>query len=247
VIEMVRRDGARAAVAMMLGTLAKYALLVLVPLQFALRRGRKIAWEAALGVGLLIVSLLVMGTEPYRIFMKEIVPTLGRTSAIGENSALYAFFLRVQRIDSEFGMPRAMEIGFRLLQIASIILILSLVLLRRRAFWERADRVFAAAAALFAWLLIFSPIFWEHYHAYLAPFWGWLAFEATRSRVRAVLAALVLAMAYLPSSLLVQQLHLHRLPEPLFSHLLWSTVLLMFMAIDRLLRDRSAAPQAVLS
>ena len=151
--------------------------------------------------------------------------------------ALSGLFNLLSNASSNFVEGLSQALGMETSVVSIVTLILGLILLRRRSFWDIPHRVFAAAAALVAWLLLFSPIFWEHYHAYLVPFWGWLAYEATRSRVRAGLAILVVVMAYLPSSILVSQLHLPRLPEPLFSHLMWSTVLMFGMAVERLARD----------
>ncbi|HEX3357006.1 MAG TPA: glycosyltransferase family 87 protein [Tepidisphaeraceae bacterium] len=242
VIELVRRDGPRSAIAMTLGTLAKYALLVLGPLQIAMRRWRTIAWEIALMIAILIIAFLVMGAAPFQTFLHEIAPTLGRTSTIAENSAIYAFILRLKGLEDDSTLSQACKTGFHLLELGSLLLILALVLLRPQKFWNRPNRIFAAATALVAWLLLFSPIFWEHYHAYLAPFWGWLAFEATRSRARMIVAILIVALAYLPTSILLSHLHFAQLPEPLFSHLMWSTVIMFLFAIDRLARDRANDP-----
>jgi hypothetical protein len=59
------------------------------------------------------------------------------------------------------------------------------------------------------------------------------------ARARAIVAAIVIALAYIPSSIVLRHLHLPQLPEPLFTHLLWSTVLMFALAIDRLVRDRA--------
>jgi hypothetical protein len=105
-----------------------------------------------------------------------------------------------------------------------------------RAHWQDPRNVLAAALALVAWLIIFSPIFWEHYHAYLTPFWGWLVYEAMRSKTKRVLVIAAIGLAYLPSAVLLQQLHWRELPEPLFSHLLWSAVLMYSLAMYQLAR-----------
>src|SRR6185503_7468727 len=115
----------------------------------------------------------------------------------------------------------------------SLLLILALVLLRPRKYWDTPHRVFAAAAALVAWLLLFSPIFWEHYHAYLAPLWGWVAFEATRSRAKMFVAIAVILLAMYP-----------RVPAPLLNHLMWSTVLLLGLALARLMERADHEPVA---
>src|SRR5205814_7555025 len=124
-------------------------------------------------------------------------------------------------------MPRGVEIAFRIVQSCLLAVIVAMILLKPRRFWLEPPHVFAAALALVAWLIIFSPIFWEHYHAYLAPFWGWLFYEATRSRMKMILAILAIGLAYLPSTVLLHQLHRPQLPEPLASHLLWSAVIML--------------------
>jgi hypothetical protein len=58
------------------------------------------------------------------------------------------------------------------LELATLCSILALILLRHREFWAYAPNVFAGAAALLIWSLVFSPVFWVHYGASLAPFWG---------------------------------------------------------------------------
>ena len=55
-----------------------------------------------------------------------------------------------------------------------------------------------------------------------------------------IVSGMIVLLAYLPSSILMSHLHLPRLPEPLFSHLMWSTVLMLAMAVERLARDRVA-------
>jgi hypothetical protein len=125
-------------------------------------------------------------------------------------------------------------------QALTLLLVLALIFSRwrsgARVWQEHPPLVFAAASALVCWMLVFSPIFWEHYHPYVAPFWGWVAFEATRSRARLVVAVLIGLLSYAPTSIILNQLHLRQLPEPLSSHLLWSTVLMMGLAVVRLAR-----------
>ena len=146
-----------------------------------------------------------MGKAPFETFLHEIAPTLGRTSTVPENSGIYIFLMRLRGIEDDALLPHAWLLGFRLAEMCSLLLILALILLRPRRFWELPHRVFAAAAALVAWLLLFSPIFWEHYHAYLAPFWGWLGYEATRSRPRAIAAGAVIILGLFPRAGAVAQ------------------------------------------
>jgi hypothetical protein len=230
-LELARRDSVRGAAALALGTLAKYAVIVLVPLHLVMGRWRTVAMAAVMGVAMVGVSLLVMGMGPFHVFSHEIAPTLGRTVLMSENFSLYAFLLRFDGIKDERAMPRTMEILFRLLEIASVSGILLIVWIKRPAIRAEPRFVFAAALALVSWLLIFSPIFWEHYHAYLAPFWGWLVAEAMQSRGRFIAALVAMVLAYVPVTIAARQLHLPELPEPFYSHLLWATVLMGLLAV----------------
>jgi hypothetical protein len=230
VIELVRRDGARGAIAMALGTIAKYAMLVLGPLQIAMRRWRTIAWETAITLAIVAISYVMMGRTPFDTFAHEIAPTLGRTSTVPENSGIYIFLMRIRHIDDDALLPHSWLMGFRAAEMVSLLVILALVLLHPRRFWELPHRVFAGAVALMAWLLLFSPIFWEHYHAYLAPFWGWLGYEATRTRTRAIVAGSVIVLGLFP-----------RVPFPLLNHLMWSTLIMLAFAIVRLSQETAAS------
>jgi hypothetical protein len=96
----------------------------------------------------------------------------------------------------------------------------------------------AAAAALLVWLLLFSPICWEHYFTYLCPFWGWLLWEAGISARRRVAAWLAIGLSWLPWAVLPNLI----LPEPLTSHMLMSLLLILALAIRRLVAAPHAAP-----
>jgi hypothetical protein len=231
-LELVRRDSARGAVVMVIGTVAKYAPAVLAPVYIVMRRWRTIAWGVGLLVAWLGVSYLVMGPGPFKVFFGEISPTLSRTSSIGENQALYPTLMRMLGIE-EPPLPRGLEISFNIARLAMLALILALIFLKPRRYWDEPPHVFAGCLALISWLLIFSPICWEHYHAYLAPLWGWLAYQATRSWPRLIVAVLAIGFAYLPTSLLFHQVFGNRflLPEPLFSHLFMSVMIQLLMAL----------------
>jgi hypothetical protein len=234
-LELVRRDGWRGAAAVVVGGVAKYAILVLGPLHLVMRRWRTIAWGVAIAAILLSASLVIMprGPDgPYNVFFRDLAPTLGRTGSVTENQALYPALMRMLDVQRP-PLPRPLDIGFRLAQFGSLLLILAVIAMKRRNYWNEPAHVFAAALALVSWLLIFSPICWEHYHAYLAPFWGWLIYEGTKSRARMILALLAIGLSYLPTSLLLHQVAggRYRLPEPLFSHLLCAAILMMGISI----------------
>lgn len=232
-IQLALRDGARGGAALVLGTVAKYAPAVLAPMVLVLRRWRTIAWGLVMLSALLGLSLLVMGAGPFEVFLREIAPKLGGTVVFDENQALYPTLLRMLG-RSDGPLPGPLEIAFDLTRIAVILLILLLIFLKPRTFWDRPDHAFAGALALVSWMMIFSPICWEHYHAYTAPFWGWLAFQATRSWPRGVLGIGAIALSYLPTVPLLRQIagEGFRLPEPLFSHLLCALLIMLGMSIS---------------
>jgi hypothetical protein len=240
VLQLVAGESVRGAAILTVGTALKYAQLILLPLHVAMRRWRTIGWTAALGAAMLILSLVIMGTQPYRTFANDIAPTLKRTS-IPANQALYRFLLVSLGETREDAMPRGGEIAFRTIQFGLLAAMLFFIFKRPSSHWQEPRNVFAAALALTAWLIIFSPIFWEHYHAYLAPFWGWLIYQAMQSRLKMLVVVAAIALAYVPSALVLQKLHLPELPEPLFSHLLWSALLMYAMAMYELARRPKVA------
>jgi hypothetical protein len=190
-----------------------------------------LAWAVGIGAAVLIASLVVMGSEPYRVFIHDIAPTLGRTNLYVGNQALYAFFMRASGAKDESELPYQLEILFQFLRLVTLVSILGLLLLRRRQLRAHPGYTFAAALALMSWLLTFSPIFWEHYHAYLGPFWGWVLANSLRSRLRALGAIVSICLALVPWTVVAQHLHWRQLPEPLFSHLLWANVLMGLLAL----------------
>jgi hypothetical protein len=91
--------------------------------------------------------------------------------------------------------------------------------------------VFAAAAALIGWMLIFNPLVWNKYHLFLCPFWGWLAWEARQSKWRLAAAIFAIAMVWGSWHLMWD------LPEPFNSHMLWGDLAIMAIATARLATD----------
>ena len=241
-LELARRDGPRGAAALVLGAMSKYAILVLAPLYLSARRWRTIAWAVAMTGVWVGLSLLFMGSGPFVTFATEVVPTLGRSSGIVNNQALYAFVRSLAGLREHDPTPHAMDLAFAVVRAVSFAGVVGLVLARGPTYWRRAAHVFAGGAALVSWLLIFSPIFWEHYQAYLTPFWGWLAYEAARSRARAALALLAIGLAFAPWDLALRYLHLPTLPNGLAATLLWSAVLMHGLAIATLMRRPAGAP-----
>ena len=85
--------------------------------------------------------------------------------------------LRVMHVDS---VPHDWALGIRIAQWSIFAILLGLIFCRRRALRNNRPLHFASIAALVAWMMLFSPICWNHYIVYLFPFWGWLAWEMTR-------------------------------------------------------------------
>jgi len=234
-LALVRRRDNVGAVALFVGALAKYALLVLAPLYLAMRRWRAIILCIVLAIVLFIISLIAMRSlGPYRTFIYEIVPTLSRPRLQGENQALYPTILRMTGRES---MPPHLAMTLRCIEFACLALILTVIFAAPQRYWLRPPNVFCAALALIAWLLVFSPITWEHYFAYLAPFWGWMVYQAGRSTLRAIVTIAAIALSYVPITLI----HGIRLPEPIFSHLFWSMLLTLLLALWVMLRDHTAS------
>jgi hypothetical protein len=231
-IALVRRNNLLGGLSVALGALAKYALLVLGPLQLAMRRWRTILVETLVVSLLLAATVIAAGSlEPYRTFGREILPTLSRTASVAHDQALYPTILRILHLNT---MPPTGAVTFEIGQWTVLSIILLLIAMTPRRTWDSPSAAMSAVLALTAWLLVFSPICWEHYFAYLAPFWGFLAYQARRSIGRCVAAFLAIALSYLPTDLIQS----FKLPEPLFSHLCISAVLTMFFATWILWRHR---------
>ena len=222
-----------AAASILVGSLLKYAPAVLVLLALITRRGRLLLWLTVLGLATLLVSLLVMGAGPYRVFAGDIAPTLVRSFPFRGNQSLTGFILRVtDRTVLSADVATA-------LKTVSVIILATIVILlirARRAVSSHAAHAMAAAAALLVWMLLFSPICWEHYFTYLCPFWGWLLWEAGTSARRRVMAWFAISLSWLPWAVLPNLV----LPEPLTSHMLVSLLLILTLALARL----AAAPRA---
>lgn len=229
VIELFRRDSARGGIAICLGAIAKYAPAALVPLYVAMRRWRALAWCCAMGIAIAAATWLFMGSGPFEDYARTVAPTLGRTFPQMGNQALEAFILRAAGWQTT---PPGVSNALLAVKGVALLVVLAAVLARPAVFWRSPANVCAAAAALLLWMLIFSPIFWDHYQAYVAPLWGWMIWEARRSTARAVLATLGIALVYVPSSLITPFRESAR--EPFASHLLYGSILMFVLALWRL-------------
>ena len=229
VLGLLNRGDLGVAASLALATLLKYVGISLLPLLIAMARWRAAALTCAGLVGATAISMGVMGPAPFRVFAQEIAPTLTRSDVWPGNQALYAFLLRVTRQEG-LVLPSSLELGVYVLQVSVLLVIGVSVFCRGRMYWTVPTHVFAAAAALLLWTLIFGPLFWEHYFIYLCPFWGWLAWEARQSRARLVMVALAIGLSWAPLAVFLRRY----LVEPATSHMLWSALTMLTLALLRL-------------
>lgn len=233
-LELATRDGIRGALAITLSAVIKYVGAILAPLVILTARWRTIVWGAILSMLVLATSFFFMGAGPYEVFFREIWPTLQRSLPDPANSSLEAFLLRLTHTNV---LPDNVALGLKIVRGATLLFLLSLLVFRARKGWSK-ETMIAGSLALISWMLIFSPMFWEHYHAYLMPFWGYLIWEASRSRVKLIFVILAIAMAYIPTPI-IGPIH-RRLPEPFASHLLWSAAVMWAISLARLVQKSQA-------
>ncbi len=235
-LALVRRDqAARAAGAILAGALLKYATLVLAPVLVAMRRWKTLFACLAGGLLLLVASVLLMGTAPFAEFATVILPTLSRTSWFPGNQSLPGLLARV------YGRPlgRDVALGLSFLRFMTLEGVLALLFFRRPARWRNPVNVLAAAALLLRWLLIFSPIAWEHWPIFLCPVWGWLLWESREPGLARLTAVAALALMYLPAGIIqVGGVATYPVvfPEPFNSSQLLGVALVFALAARRLLR-----------
>ena len=212
--------------ALVVGGIVKYATAVLLPLAVAMRRWALVGWTAAAGLALLAVAVAVMGTGPFITFLADVFPRLSRPYDIDGNQSLKGMIIYHSGV---FPLPAAVNAAVRVAMGAMLAALLALIFTRDREAWRRPEHVCAGAAALVAWLLIFSPLTWDKYYTYLFPFYGWLAWEAARSRGRALVVGGVFA------SLFAAWFNVGDfLPAPLTFHMLLATVAVLALAARRL-------------
>lgn len=228
------QQGVRPATAMVISGLAKYVSAILVPVHVAARHWRTLVWTIAIAVIFLLISLAITGVAPYRVFANDIAPALSRPVLREQNLALVAFVHRVLHTDT---LPTTAIVMLRIARLVVLLTILILLLARPFDTWRSPANVCAACVALIGCVLIFSPILWEHYLAYLAPFYGWLIAEAIRARGgNALWLRPIVAIALLLSWFAQKTVGSFHLPEPVNSFLLWAIMLMMIVAVWRMIR-----------
>jgi Glycosyltransferase family 87 len=235
VMEVHRHDRAHAAMAILLGALLKYATLVLLPIFVLMHRWRTLGWLVGLGLTMGAGSLAIMGTGPFATFLHDIAPTLNRPGTSVGNLSLAGLFM--QWHGSGEALPRSITRPLVVTQLVAFGTLLTLMYKRRQAFWRTPSYVCAAAVGLLTWMLIFSPITWEHYPIVLCPFWGWLMWEAQPSMVRRLVVIAAMGLMNVPQVMFDIEDFLQadlRLPEPWQASQLWGMMLTLGLATWRL-------------
>ena len=226
--------GVLAGAAMTLGALAKYATPVLAPIHVAMKRWSPLLWSAVFMLLIVLGTFAVSGTAPFKEFATSIAPTLGRSHPHRANQSVEGLLLRLTARPT---LSPRLNVTMRAAQIATLAVLLWLIWRVRERLPQHPPLVFAAAAGLVCWLLIFGPLYWEHYPVYLCALWGWLAWEARLSMMRLALVIAAIALAWVP----VPAIPGVRLPEPINSHILASTLIILGLSIGRLRVGLAAA------
>lgn len=235
VVELVRRREAISSAAIVLGAVTKYTTIALLPLVLVMRRWKLLGWSVLFSAILFGGSFAVMKSEPFQIYRHEIAPTLARTHDISTNQSISGFVTRLMHRDV---LPRGVTVGILVVQGITLMLLLWLLLRKPVTDWQRPGQVFAAAMALLSFLLIFSPVFWEHYPVYLCPLWGWLVWEARRCWGTAVLAVIAIALTYVPWTAWMD------LREPWNTHILPSAVIMFGVGVWKMVGSGQRSPDA---
>jgi hypothetical protein len=227
------RQGVRPAIAIVIAGLAKYVSVILIPILVAARYWRTLLWTLVLGAAFVLISLIFTGVGPYRVFINEIGPTLTQPVIRDQNVSLVAFTHRAMHTDV---LPAWTVVTLRIARLVLLLAILVALFGRRFDVWRIAANACAACVALLGCLLIFSPILWEHYFAYLAPFYGWLLAEAIRAKWLRPIVAIAVILAWFPQKVLGAR----HVSEPFNSFLLWAVLLMMVVALWRVFRPAAA-------
>ena len=234
----------RISLALISGALLKYATLILAPLLFALRRWSILFWTWILGVCVLLFTYVIAGAEPFREFVNVIMPTLSRPSAFRGNQSLPGMLARI------FGrpLPEQVAIILNVARLSSLAVILAIFGTLSRDLWKRTEIVLSGAGLLLGWLLIFSPIAWEHWPILLCPLWGWLLWEMRSPGLIRKFAISSLILMYFPAGIIqVPGIASYKvlLPEPLNSSQLLGVLIFTVLSFWRLNAPRLREPESV--
>jgi hypothetical protein len=210
--------------AMVVGGLFKYATGILALPLALLGCVRSLFWSSAAAASLLLASLPITGTTPWRTFFVDILPTMAKTPYERSNQSITGLLATFapDGVPAEWLSWQRM-IGFTLL--AALVVWLGR---RRRALAASMPHRAAAFALLTAWWVVAGPLFWTHYWFYFVPFWGWLAHEMRAPGWRRYAAGGAIALTCCPWLVALD------LAFPLNLYMFWSTPLWVAVAIARL-------------
>ncbi len=232
-LALTRRRALPGALALFAGSTLKYATLILAPLLIAMRQWRLLGQAALMAALSLTATFALAGAPIFSEFQDHILPTLSRPSAYLGNQSLPGMMAR------SFGrpLPGPIAASLSVLRAGSLLLLLALHARVHPKQWRTPATILAAAAALIAWLLIFSPIAWEHWPIFLCPVWGWILWEGFHHREVRALCAVSLLLMYFPAGIIqVPGIATWpvKFPEPWNSWQLFGVMLLFLLAGRRL-------------
>jgi hypothetical protein len=195
-------------------------------------------WVAITGLLLVLLSMTVTGIGVYREFSSTILPLLNRPCAEPDNQCLAGAVLRA--MSKQPPLPTSAQNALAIAQCLVLATILVGIFAR---LWNddsphRPAELAASVAAMTAWLLLFSPVSWDHYYVYTCGLWGWLIFEAGQTGFRRILI-ICIALVWPIDTAGMAGLH-GNLPWPLNEHLQFGLLLMMVVALLRLFaKDRT--------
>ena len=230
------RKPGRGAFAMLVGAAFKYATLILLPLLLILRRWKMLFWFSGLCALGIILTLSFSGKESFLEFYKVILPTLSRPSWFQGNQSLPGLLARIH--GRPFSSTLVLVLGVaRIFSFSLIIALLSEIPDQER---HNPINLCAATGLLISWLLIFSPIAWEHWPIFLCPIWGWLIWEMRNPGLPRIIALSSIILMSLPAGIIhVKGIMTYQIypPEPFNSTQLIGSSLVMILATWRLVQS----------
>lgn len=221
------RDRALAGIPIAIGAATKYATIPLTAVALFAGRWRTVVSTLVVMLSICGATLVLAGPGIFREFFTVIAPTLAYSPRSGENQSLQAFVTRVTTNGEVLG--RTGLIALRCIQLACAAALAWLTFRARKQITFAPPGFFAACAAWTGWLVLFSPIFWDHYLPYLFPFYGWAFWEALQTRARRILVILMIVFAVFPTPYSI-----FKFPEPINSHQMISVIMLISLAVVRL-------------
>jgi hypothetical protein len=239
---MLRNEPIRGGTALVAGVMLKYATLVLAPLLIVTKRWQVLAWAITLIEVIVGITLLIAGTQPFYEFGHVILPTLARPSAYLGNQTLPGMLART------LGRPIPQFYSQILdnLRVAALTAVAFALFRLKKPERQTPVNLMAACALLISWLLVFSPIAWEHWAIFLCPVWGWMLWEAMQPGWRRITAIASLALMYFPAGILQVPgfaAYAVQLPEPVNSWQLIGFMLLFGLSFSRVyLAEESRQP-----